>query len=307
MNLKEKYDDNADVRAEVIAADLLDDGVLLNNITVRPAGTFRRTYSKDVLSAEKVPDETGTSFKLEMEVSREGIYDMLPEGLFHQPDANKRATNVGDVVTHIRKTRKEEEDSRKFFLAIEKELYRLRILVELEERKTLEDYSDHFRNELFFQVWPDLYILKKEYVNPLIQVLPHAFKICGNIQLTEYCFSKVLGYDVSIRITEVMKRNVENTNTTRLGNSRLGIDAFAGDVLIDFFPETVISIGPLGKKQVPDFSTGGSAWLAYQVLCNYLLPADAEPEMKLRIQRGEEHLVLTTEKFDGILNHTSCI
>ncbi len=307
LNPKEKYNNNADVRAEVIAADYISEGMLLHHVTIKPAGTFRRTYSKDVLQSKLETTENDELETLEIEVSREGLYDMLPEGLFHQPDPNKRSMRVTDIVDGMKKTRKEEEEARKFFLPIEKEMYRQRILVELEERKAYDDYSDHYRNELFFQVWPDLLPLKKEYISPLIQILPRAFTICGDIPLTEYCFEKVLGTAVNISTNAVTTINISDMHTTRLGNVELGVDAFAGDLLINFLPTIVIEIGPVKKYQLQDYLNDGAATKALAVLCNYLLPAEADVHIELKLATQDEQLFLNTEKHEAILGFTSRI
>ncbi len=304
---REKYNNNADIRAEIIAADYVDDGLRLRNVTIKPVGTYKRTYSRDVLSANLEVDDNGFPQKLEMVVSRDGMYDMIPEGLFHQPDPNKKSQVVQDFVDTIKRTRKEEEEARKFFLAIEKEIYRQRILVEIDERKAYEDYSDHYRGDLFFQIWPDLMELKREYVNPLVQVLPRAFDICGDIPLTEYCFKKVLGIGVKITSSPVSTHDLSSIHTTRLGKASLGIDMFASDVMINYLPTIHIELGPLKKYQLPDYLHDGPGTKALDVLCNYMLPAEADLKIEFALDRDEEHLFLKAEKHEAILGFTSRI
>lgn len=304
---REKYNNGADIRAEIMAADYVTEGLALRNILIKPVGSYKRTYSRDVLKGALLLDEQGFPERLEMDISRDGLYDMIPEGLFHQPDPNKRALKTNDVVENIKKTRREEDEARKFFLAIEKEIYRQRILIEVEERKAYEDYSDHYRSNLFFQVWPDLITLKREFVNPLVQILPRAFEVCGDIPLTEYCFKKVLGVEVEISSTPVSSHNVSDLHTTRLGDAMLGVDLFAGDVMVNFMPTITVNIGPLRKQQLPDFLYGGPAALAVDVLCNYLLPVEADLRIELSLEKEEEQLFLKSEKYDAILGFTTRI
>ncbi|MFN0030917.1 MAG: type VI secretion system baseplate subunit TssG [Flavobacteriales bacterium] len=306
-NPRQHYNRHADVRAEVIAADHIEIGVPLQNITIKPRGTFRRTYSKDVLEALLQNNDNQKPEAFEMEVCREGLYDMLPEGLFHQPDPNKKRIAVHDVVEGIKETRKEESDARNFFLPIEKEMYRQRILVELDERKAYEDYSDHYRNELFFQIWPDLLELKREYVNPLIQILPRAYDICGHLPLTEYCFSKVMGVAVNISSTDVTVKDISHLHQTKLGVCRLGVDAIASDLLISFLPTIHVQIGPVPKANLQDYLNNGPAEKALTVLCNYLLPAEADVKLHIKLAPEEEQLVLNQEKQEAILGFTSRI
>lgn len=302
---REKYNNDADVRAEVIAADYVAEGLSLRNVLIKPVGSYKRTFSRDVLQSTLRQNKSGIPERLEMTLSRDGLYDMIPEGLFHQPDPNKRVLKTQDVVDNIKKTRREEDEARKFFLSIEKEIYRQRILIEVEERKAYEDYSDHYRSNLFFQVWPDLMPLKREFVNPLVQLLPKAFEVCGDIPLTEYCFKKVLGVGVTITSSPVSSRDVSDLHTTRLGDAALGVDLFAGDVMVNFMPTIHIEVGPLRKRQLPDFLYGGPAALALDVLCHYFLPVEADLQIELSLEREEEQLFLKSEKYDAILGFTS--
>lgn len=304
---RQKYNNDADVRAEVIAADYVSDGLRLRNVTIKPGGSYKRTYSRDVLDSSLEEDDEGNPVRLELIVSRDGLYDMIPEGLFHQPDPNRRENKVVDMVDNIKKSRKEEDDARRFFLAIEKEVYRQRILIEIDERKAYEDYSDHFRNDLFFQIWPDLITLKREFVNPLVQLLPRAFEVCGDIPLTEYCFRKVLGVEVKIFSTPVSTFDLSEMHTTRLGEATLGIDLFAGDIMVNFLPTIHIQVGPLKKYQLPDFLHGGAGEQAIQVLCNYFMPAEADLSTELVLEKEEEQLFLKSEKHEAILGFTSRI
>jgi hypothetical protein len=307
LNPTEKYNNYADIRAEVMAADYIDEGLRLRNLVIRPVGSYKRPYSRDVLHSHLQTDETGHPSKLEISVSRDGLYDMIPEGLFHQPDPDKRTNKVQDVVDNIKKTRREEDEARQFFLAIEKEIYRQKVLIEIEERKAYEDYSDHYRNDLFFQIWPDLVHLKREFVNPLVQILPKSYDICGNIPLTEYCFQKVLGVDIQIDTIQTSTHDLSDYHATRLGNAELGVDMFAGDVMVNFLPTIVICIGPLMKTQIPEFIHGGAAAMAVEVLCNYLLPVEAEVKVELKLDVNEEALFLKTEKHEAILGFSSRI
>ncbi|MCC6599667.1 MAG: type VI secretion system baseplate subunit TssG [Crocinitomicaceae bacterium] len=307
MDVKELYINFCDLRAEVLAADFIDEGILPDNITIQPVGTFRRTFGRDVLSADLNTEHLASNTTLSVLTSREGIYDMLPEGLFHQPDPSKKGFKINDIVEGIRKTKKEEEDARRFFLAIEKEFYRLRFLIEYEERKAIDGYSDHFQHELFFRIWEDLEGLKEHYIPSLLQILPRAYRIAGDVALTQYVMSKTLGEKIEIAISNEAWLDVSSVHKTKVGEGILGVDAFCGDVMLDESPVAFLKIGPLRYHRINDFLKGGEALKVVDVLCNYLLPMETEVRIELKLTVDQERLILTNEPDDAILGFSSRI
>lgn len=301
------YHEYTDVRAEVVAADAIDMGIRLGNISIRPVGISKRTYSRDIQSAAIVSDQSGKAAGLRLDVNREGLYDMLPEGLFHQPDPMRRSMKVHDVVEEIKRARREEEDARKFFFPIEKEINRQRILIELEERKSYEDYSDHYKNQLFFKLWPELTNLRKEYVNPLVKILPRAAEIAGTLDKTEYCFRKVLGVELSLFSGEQVYTNTISSYEMRLGEIAIGADACLGSWCVDADSSVIILIGPLSKDRLKEYFPGGQAFKAIEVLQKYFLPVECIMDVQIVLNDKEDQLILSNAEQDGVLGFTSKI
>lgn len=302
-----KYHRNTDVRAELIAADAIESGIRLGNISIRPVGISKRTYSRDVLKLDLLMDQSGMPSQMHLDVSREGIYDMLPEGLFHQPDPDKRSMKVHDLVEEIKRSRKEEEDARKFFFPIEKEINRQRILIEVEERKSYEDYSDHYKNQLFFKLWPELTELRKEYINPLVKVLPRSCEIAGRLDKTEYCFRKVLGVDLTLIPGEPFYSISPTTEKICLGDIMLGADSCLGNCRVDVETAIHIVIGPIRKSQLTDFLPNGQAFKVLRLLQKYFLPMECSVNLEIVLKKEEEVLILSDSQTDGVLGITSRI
>ncbi len=301
------YHQYTDVRAEVVAADAVESGIRLGNISILPVGISKRTYSRDVLNSYVQFDQSGAPSQMNIEVNREGIYDMLPEGLFHQPDPLRRSMKVHDIVEEIKRSRREEEDARKFFFPIEKEINRQRILIEVEERKSYEDYSDHFKNQLFFKLWPELVNLRKEYINPLVKILPRACEIAGKLDKTEYCFKKVLGVEVALIPDEPYYCAKPTTHEMKLGEVMVGADACLGNCRVDVESALHIVIGPLRKSQLKDFFPNGQAFKAIELLQKYFLPVECVVDIQLVLKEEEERLILSDSELDGVLGITSRI
>ncbi len=111
-----------DFKAEAVAVNLLKYHRAVSNIFIERIGINDRAYLKDIKSISSQYlgfDEEVLSIK----TYREGIYDYLPEGIFHPPSLNTSRKNIENVVNEIRKQKKVEEDARKFFQPFELEIF----------------------------------------------------------------------------------------------------------------------------------------------------------------------------------------
>ena len=102
-----------DIKAEVIAAEIIENGLSPAEIVIIPDGSFRRKYSKDVISAEVIKSDDGQKV-LGIHVTRDGLYDSLPEAIFH--DLSTQPLTSGHEMAKLSKMQKnEEKEARLFF------------------------------------------------------------------------------------------------------------------------------------------------------------------------------------------------
>ena len=113
-----------DLKAEVLFGALLKSHVDDLNITINPKGLFYRKFSKDKMSINRDVLDTDV---LNLDISRDGFYDVLPESISH----NYRNTDLySNPVEEFKTRKKEEKDARNFFNPIENELFRFRYAIE---------------------------------------------------------------------------------------------------------------------------------------------------------------------------------
>ena len=113
---------DTDFLAEVIIAALIEQGVEYSDIQIVRTGESRACIDKDIESAELLykPDNEMSDY-LRVYVNRQGVYDILPEGLFF----DGRQLPVDDIETmvqRIRENRSKEKNIRKFFSLYENEI-----------------------------------------------------------------------------------------------------------------------------------------------------------------------------------------
>lgn len=287
---------NCDIKAEVVAADLVETGGGLENVVIRPLGIFSRKFRKDVLnyshslSADN-PDERNDDNLLFIEVSREGIYDSLPQSLFYQANL-KKAEATSSKLDEFRKQRIEEAEARKFFLVFEKEFYKCRTLTELEERKSIFGMSDEFSSDLFTSVWGELKEVPAIFHKYLFQILPIAHLCRGDASLSAALLGFVLNEKVEITVSAdpVMRYNTSSAN--ELGGRYIGMDFILGNYSPSYDPVYHVKIGPIHKNKLDAYMYNGDCKKVINFLMDYYIPFDADFEIELILEKESEKLFL---------------
>ncbi len=171
-----------DLKAEVVLIELQKTTSIGNNYSIQNEGTFQRGFRRDILKTGKLNDET-----LLLNLSRPGIYDVLPEGIFHD---TKRKNN--ESFNKRRQTRKKEErDSRLLFSPIENELFNQSINIRKKEDELLNDFYNT-NNDFLIDFWKLNKFSTNKYIIQLAKLLPHCHKIAGDLELIKLCLSKIL-------------------------------------------------------------------------------------------------------------------
>ena len=91
-----------DFRAEVIAAEMIEHGTAEDRILILMQGALKRPFSKDVHVVEEEISEYDHKEYFLVKTPREGIYDMLPEGLFHVPTPHKSITTEKEIILQMK-------------------------------------------------------------------------------------------------------------------------------------------------------------------------------------------------------------
>ena len=94
-----------DIRAEPQVLQAMEKGLLQESFMVTADQLFRRSYSRDIVSA-KIDDQSARDMLL-LYLSRGGLYDHLPEGLFfRQPHRGNRLITVADMASDYKLNKK---------------------------------------------------------------------------------------------------------------------------------------------------------------------------------------------------------
>lgn len=274
-----------DIRAEVIIADLIDLGLDPDDAIVSPTGLGKRSFSNDVLGAKWIENKTDREL-LYINVSRESIYDALPEGLFHQPKSKKSFRTTQEMIDMVKQAKVEEEDARKFFAPYEQEFFRHRIEIESQERKTLSQLKDNSKSDLFINFWHLSHDLNDRELSVMLNLLPLTYKIAGDFNFMSQCFENVLKTKIQIKETEPIIRKMPEDRMLRLGESSLGVNAVLGNRFNDGEPGVELMVGPLNNNNVLNFVPGGRSLKVIEILLEYFMPVEIDVTLKILVDEN---------------------
>lgn len=180
----------SDIRAEIINNYL---GAVKKELIFR--GNHKRNAYQDILSILR----DDNVWKIEL--SKYGLYDILPEQLFHPIDrfdnipANEYKERFEE---EVEQQRVEEDNARTFFSLYDKFIFDLSSAVsQLKER----EYSDnHLLIDIICDRLPEKYSSNK-FVSHIKEFTPHCKSIRGNASMITFMLRKVLA-DEGLRLVE---------------------------------------------------------------------------------------------------------
>lgn len=304
MNLQEKSrrinDMLLDLTAEYLAVCLYNESVSKRDILAMFEGDLKRKWSTDVDRAETESFESGKE-ALSIYLNRAGIYDSLPEALFHRFSDNRNATGE-DMAKESMLLKNEEKQVRKFFRPFENEIFLQQTEVALNENEVFKSLYSDFLNELIPGFWNIDERIPSTYASKLIRFLPFASRIAGNLELTAQSLEKILAEKVNIELKNDESYSADSENIVpdfsggRLGMSKLGADLVMGQNPTGFIGRLLFKIGPLKNTDPKDFFVNRPADLLLKCFFGYFIPAELDVETKLVSDKESRKFSLGTEQ-----------
>lgn len=293
-----------DLRMEYVAARLLKHEPD-TPWTVYAHSLFSRDYSHDILAIDQQDSDHDNS--LSFHIAREGLYDILPEGVFHKTQKKETGINTESSVRSLQVHRQEEKAARKFFLPLEQEIYRQRIQLAGQMQKfwPVDQATAYLQFLISFWRLTALPADLQQTYN-LLALLPYMHRIAGNLPVTAQAITLMFGIPVSMEQVDGGKKQ-ENPLHKVLGEAILGADFFMGTLWEDESPAINMLIGPLQGEQLLPFLPGGDGWQMMDTLERYLLPADTDLRVAVTVAEEAQHFQLDEDLFMARLNYTTVI
>ncbi|WP_228427967.1 type VI secretion system baseplate subunit TssG [Chryseobacterium oncorhynchi] len=276
-----------DFKAEAVAVNLLKYQRTVSNIFIERVGVNDRAYLKDIKSISSsylgFDEEVFT-----IESYREGIYDYLPEGLFHPPSLGASRKNVDTVVREIRKQKRVEDDARKFFRPFELEVFFTEISALLKESEFDISSNTDSLLETVSELWPLVNMLDKKNAYVFMHILPFFHQIRGDKKWFERCMTAFLQVPVEVTFSPNIIDGIEKNNDSMLlGNSRLGVTYIPSGRHMDGQRNWVVNIGPIPYEDMKKYIPGSPFRNVLQALYDYFLPVTVDIEENFVTEKVE--------------------
>ncbi len=260
-----------DIRVETLAATLLaqTDGKMedfdVEQVVVSPKGHARRRVEHDVKRIRK--KEFESDIALLFEVNRKGLFDTLPKRLFLRLDEEYK-----DAIHRTKSIEQQIADARKFFLPFEQAMYHPRIEAEQLEQKWTENFPPFVEKMWGLNAFDDCLSMRQKFL--LCYLIPEAYRVVGNWELTGLCFEAILRKPVNLNFVAPIELEIPEAESSS-SEMRLGEDAILGTTFKDDMPALKVSIKGITLMELPDYlPEGKKRKIIEELLYSYFLPLD---------------------------------
>ena len=284
---------DTDFKAEVIAAELIENNVPAEQVMIVLLGSMKRSYRKDVDAVTDEISDYNNKEYTHITTHKEGIYDMLPEGLFHSPTLPKSVTTQKEIIESIKKHRVEERNARRFFLPYEAAINHLRIQIALyESRLDKGAHHDELLN-IFKGYWKIFQWLDTNQSNIFLQVLPLIHDIRDDYEVAATIFELIFSLQVKISGQRKQPSRPVDPFFSCLNDSILGINFTTGNGWFDGGEdEIIVTVGPIDNGQLKEFMPGEKNDKILELLCDYLLPVHIDITTNFELIDGDKEMRL---------------
>ncbi|RYZ27546.1 MAG: hypothetical protein EOO10_12370 [Chitinophagaceae bacterium] len=263
-----------DFKAEVTAAEMLELGIPPDRILILMLGAMKRSFRKDVLSIEEESSSYDHAEFIVIHTPKEGFYDMLPEGLFHQPSGHKNAHTAKEIIKIIEKRKEEEQQARRFFVPFEAAINHLRMQLAFYENRLDKRTQYDELVTIFAPYWDIFQYLDARQANLFLHLIPILYDIRDNHPVVEAVLEMMLQVPVLVQLRSQMPIHTASPALSRMGNSMLGVDLTTGnEVYYEGVDEILIRIGPVNNELYKELMPGGPKQRLLEILIDHLLPA----------------------------------
>lgn len=277
-----------DIRAEIIANELIEHNeISADEISISNQGQFSRAFRNDILGAVIQDDNYVRHDYIKLLLSRDSMYDALPEGFIHSLNENNADKSVRQMIKEHKYQKKQENEARKFFAPFEDEIFHYRTKIESVERSFLYKLNGSRPLEFFYEFWGLSQIYPAVLVSKFIQLLPYAYKIVGDIDLSCKCLSSIIEEKVHYT-TNSSKEYSEENEQINLGENRLGVDFICGNKYMDYSMNLTIEIGPIVNNSFENYIHNGKIKKFIDCFYEHFFPMEVEPKTILILNQETE-------------------
>lgn len=290
-------DHDSDFKAEVIASSLIEQGHDPEQIVIIREGISKRGYSTDVNEVVTDYSMHDQQEYIHIKANKESLYDMLPQGLFHQPLYKKKfIKDREDALEEIKIHREQEFFARRFFQPFEIIADETLTQAYLYEAKYNKKIAHSEFIELFSPYWPILKLLEKKQANFFMYVIPILHHIRSHREETEEALSYILDVPVKLSNIKLPAKQAGSFFESKVGKNSIGVDMVLGNSFDDGEYDIKITVGPISALRMVDFIETGKGYCLLELLCDLFLPVGAFVEKEFKIIPEDSAFILSDKE-----------
>lgn len=301
IDIKDVVLPEADIRLEVILAELGALGLSADDILVLRKSLFRRNFSREIEKVEEMEVGQSRRKRLAVHINREGLYDRLPQDLIHQPEPG-----VKSGVQDIARQAEREKGARMFFLPYEQELSRLLLRLEWEERQFIFETNSDVSGELMGLLWDMPEHLTSFQRSKLGVILPLLHRFGGDNERLAFVLENIAGYPVTVRTAPPARTWLDDVPL--LGDAYLGVDSLLPGEVVDTQLALRVTVRANRAEDLDDLLPGGSGLQTLEYLAGALTPIEQDVVFEPDLEGCLPAFTLGDERaFAGRLDYTTIL
>lgn len=286
---------DTDYKIEVITLNLLNFYKEVHHLFLKRLGGDERSYHKDIKSIS-------LSFLgldgdvLNIETYQEGIYDYLPNGVFHTPTLGDFSSGVDTIIEGIRNQRRIEASARKLFQPFENEAFYLQLSMLMQENNYDISSEGSLLVDVLSDLFPLLKAIERKTARIFVFLLPFFHAIRGNKKWFEKCLKAFLQIPVRIDFLPNRLENIGAVSSSLvLSQMRLGQSSLLSGSHLDGERNWGIYYGVIPYESLNHYMLGAPLRQLLQVLYDYCLPVQASVEEFFITERKQDSFTLALE------------
>ena len=308
MNVEQLFEEQVrhlksfDFKSELLFDALLESEIEDVNIVVKPNGLFYRNFRKDMMRLASDPIK---SHVVNIDVSRDGFYDILPENITHN---NQDGELYGNAVKEFKRRKIEEKEARNFFNPLENELFRFRHAVEKYESVFLSNLntnkvSDTIRTILAVDdAIPDNYVVKLYYA-----LLKQNQVREQNIEKIIQTLEEIIQEKVNCTVSNIKLSNTHDVNAKK-EDMILGINTTLESNEKIFLKKYNFTFGPLKKSENLELFFKNELMETFiTTFFNLFLPFHIQYSFEIKLNGDDEQFVINDDNFKSRLGISTVI
>ena len=277
----------------------------VDQVFLKRLGGNNRSFNKDVENISSQSYELG---ELIVSISsfREGIYDYLPEGIFHPPSLGSHRSHVDEIIAQIQKQKRIETNARKFFQPFELECFFLELKALAKENEFEITSNSELMLNTMRELWPLLHVLDKDTAKVFIYLLPFFHSVKGNKEWFEKCLMAFL--QVPVQITFVPNKVsdiISASEAISLSNFRLGISTVLSGEHMDGDRNWAVHYGPIPYSDIAKFVPKSELRKLLKILYDYYLPATVEVVEYFVMDKNDQSFLLDSRQDTSRLGYST--